>query len=175
MNNPSSAGSGGEKRSYPRWGSPGRPPADFEALVDRLGKWAGRATGGLLGDPGWTPAAEEDETADSYRVRVELPGISRDQISIDLEGHQVRVYGDLAGGGAEAGYLAHRSGRFEYRTDLPADARPDAVRADLAAGILTVTVPREGRGERRTVRIGDAEDRTDSGTASPGATGATPQ
>src|SRR5947209_3428923 len=101
---PREGGAGGDAGSRSAWGLPGWSAPDLEGLLDRFGKWAGRATGGLLGDSAWTPAAEEDETADSYRIRVELPGISRDLISIDVEGHQLFVHGDLIGGG-EAGYL----------------------------------------------------------------------
>ncbi|MEY9931239.1 HSP20 family protein [Catenulispora sp. GP43] len=157
MNDSSSPG-GGEDRSRPHWGLPGWHPSDLDSLLDRLGTWAGRATGGWIGGSRWTPAVEEDETAEAYRIRLELPGIPRDRIAIDVEGHQLSVHGDLVRG--EAGqdtYLAHRAGQFGYRTSLPADADPEAVRADLSAGILTVTVPRGGRGPRRTIRIDDTE------------------
>ena len=159
MTDPSSHRDSDEERSGLHWSLPGRPPADLDALLDRLGKWAGRATGGWLGDAQWTPAAEENETPDSYRVRLELPGIPRDLVSIELEGHQLHVHGELASAAESQGsYLGSRAGRFEYRTALPADADPEAIRADLAAGILTVTVPRVTQQERRTIRIEETED-----------------
>lgn len=159
MHDTSSPSGGGGDSSRPHWGLPGMPTADLDALLDRLGSWAGRATGGWLGPSRWTPAAEEDETPEAYRIRIELPGIARDRISIDIEGHQLHIHGDLARGEpGQDSFLTHRAGRFGYRTSLPADADPEEVRADLAAGILTVTVPRAARGPRRTVRIDDTDD-----------------
>ncbi|MEZ0110551.1 HSP20 family protein [Catenulispora sp. EB89] len=154
MNSPFSRDPGGEERSDRTWGLPWGPPAELEELVDRLGRWAERATGGRAHGTRWTPTVEENETADTYRVRVELPGIPRDHILVEVEGHQLCVRGDLdeaAAGGSS--YLAARAGSFAYRTTLPADADREDVRADLADGVLTVTVPRAGQTSRVTVPI----------------------
>jgi len=130
-------------------------PRDFEDLLDRFGRLTGWDVGGRSQSARWMPLAEEDETADSYRVRMELPGIPRDQVSVEVEGRQLCVRGDL---GEESGqddtYLTHRSGSFLYRTSLPADADLDSIGADLKDGVLTVTVPRSSGTGRRTVPIG---------------------
>lgn len=153
-------------------------PRDFEDLLDRFGRWTGWDVGGRPQSARWMPVAEEDETADSYRVRMELPGIPRDQVNVEVEGRQLCVRGDL---GEEAGqgdtYLTHRSGSFLYRTSLPADADLDSIQADLKDGVLTVTVPRSTGTGRRTVPIGGTagdviagettETVSGSGTSSP--------
>jgi len=154
MNSPFSRDPGDEERPDRTWGLPWAPPAELEELVDRLGRWVDRATGGQTRSARWTPVVEEDEIADTYRVRVELPGIPRDHIVVDVEGHQLCVRGGLdeAAAGASS-YLAARAGSFAYRTTLPADADHEDVRAELADGVLTITVPRAGQTSRTTVPI----------------------
>lgn len=147
-----------------RSGEPERPgfawglPRELDDLIDRLGRWAGWDAGGPRPQAArWMPAAEEDETADGYRVRLELPGIPRDRVSVEVEGRQLSVRGDLDETAEQQDtYLAHRAGSFRYRTSLPADADLDAVSADLSDGVLTVTVPRSGPAGRRSVPIGGA-------------------
>jgi HSP20 family protein len=128
-------------------------------LIDRLSRWAGWDPVGPRPQAAarWMPTAEEDETAEGYRVRLELPGIPRDRVAVEVEGRQLCVRGDLDETAApHDSYLAHRAGSFRYRTSLPADADLDAVRADLSDGVLTVTVPRSGPAGRRSVPIGGA-------------------
>ncbi|GAA2002009.1 Hsp20/alpha crystallin family protein [Catenulispora subtropica] len=132
-------------------------PRELDDLLDRFGRWAGWDVGGRAQPAHWMPIAEEDETADAYRVRLELPGIPRDRVRVEIEGRQLCVRGDLGETTTQQdSYLTHRSGSFLYRTSLPADADSDTVRADLRDGVLTVLVPRSSSAGRRSVPIGGA-------------------
>lgn len=174
MNTSSSRRPGGADLPGAAWGL----PRELDELIDRFGRW----TGWDLGRPGgsrWVPVAEEDETADAYRVRLELPGIPRDQVSVEVEGRELCVRGDLGESGKQTtSYLSHRSGSFVYRTSLPGDADSEAVRADLSDGVLTVTVPRSGPAGRRSVPIGSmapASGEVISGEAAESGSGTTPE
>jgi HSP20 family protein len=48
---------------------------------------------------------------------------------------------------------SRRTGRFEYRTYLPADVKADQVSAELADGVLTVTVPKSQAAEPRRIEV----------------------
>jgi len=131
-------------------------PRDLEDLLDRFGRWTGWDVGRSQSAQ-WMPVAEEDETADAYRVRIELPGIPREQVGVEVEGRQLCVRGDLGEDTSQGDtYLTHRSGSFLYRTSLPADADLDSIQAALKDGVLTVTVPRSSATGRRSVPIGGA-------------------
>ncbi|MEV4680603.1 Hsp20/alpha crystallin family protein [Streptomyces kurssanovii] len=46
-----------------------------------------------------------------------------------------------------------RFGQFDYRMNLPADADPERISADLTHGVLTVRVPRTGHEKPRRIEI----------------------
>ena len=140
MSHPSSSNNG-EGRPASLWSVPELCSVDLNALSKSLGDPMEGATG--FGGANWAPASEECETAEAYQVRLELPGVPRDRVSIDVEGHRLHVHGDLSNDEADRfGCLESRAGHFGYRTSLPADADPDGMRTGMVSGILTLTVPR---------------------------------
>jgi HSP20 family protein len=42
----------------------------------------------------WTPAADLTETEDAYLVEVELPGVKRDDITVETSGGELAVAGE---------------------------------------------------------------------------------
>jgi HSP20 family protein len=128
------------------------PFAEFEDLYQRMGQLLGGAFGG-----GWAPPADLSETDEAYPAEVELPGVARDDISVELAGQELVISGEFTDTGKEGRALrrGRRSGRFEYRVLLPgqADPDPDKVTAALADGVLTVTVPKAEAGKPRRIQI----------------------
>ena len=68
------------------------PSREFEDIYNRTGQLMNLAMGDLglarLADIPWSPLAEVSETDDAYRIQVELPGVSKDQIDIQLQGRE---------------------------------------------------------------------------------------
>jgi len=135
------------------------PLAEFEDLYQRMGQLLGGAFGGGWPPPvqGWAPPADLSETDEAYLAEVELPGVARDDISVELAGQELVISGEFTDTGKEGLALrrGRRSGRFEYRVLLPgqADPDPDKVTVALADGVLTVTVPKAEAGEPRRIQI----------------------
>jgi HSP20 family protein len=123
------------------------PSREFEDIYDRMGQLVNAALGDLgtawMADAPWSPPAEISETESAYVVAVELPGVPKDQINVQLQDREVIVSGEatdqLKGRRHRS---SRRTGRFEYRAILPGDVNPAGVTAQLADGVLTVTVPR---------------------------------
>ena len=90
------------------------------------------------------PLADVSETDDAYQVHIELHGIGRDWIDVQLVDGELIVTGEIIEeeNGGRRRRSSRRTGRFEYRTFLPGDIKPAQVSADLADGMLTVTVPK---------------------------------
>ena len=138
------------------------PSREFEDIYDRMGQLMNFAFGDLgLAGPGsrpWSPLAEVSETDDAYLVHVELPGIRKDQVDVQLADRELVISGDIKE--SEDGRRrrsSRRTGRFEYRTYLPADVKADQVSAELADGVLTVTVPKSEAAKPRRIEVKASE------------------
>lgn len=129
--------------AFTRWD----PLRDLLALHDQLGQLVGTDA------PGWTPPVDLYETAASFVLTAEVPGLARDQIEIHVEESRIVIRGDRSGGQVPCEHY-HRvergHGRFSRAFTLPEPIDVDSVAADLKDGLLTVTIPKAGgRGSRR--------------------------
>jgi HSP20 family protein len=137
--------------------SPFDPAREFEDIYDRMGRLMSAAFGdmGLLRPDGaWSPLAELSENDDAYLVRAEVPGVSKDNVNIELHDRELVIAGEVPE--HEEGrrhQSTRRSGRFEYRTYLPGDVNADQVDATLADGVLTVTLPKSEATKPRRIAI----------------------
>jgi HSP20 family protein len=138
------------------------PSREFEDIYDRMGQLMSFAFGDLgLARPGnapWSPLAEVSETDDAYLVHVDLPGIRKDQVDVQLMDRELVISGDIKE--SENGRRrrsSRRTGRFEYRTYLPSDVKADQVSAQLADGVLTVTVPKSEATKPRRIEVKTSE------------------
>jgi len=103
----------------------------------------------------WVPAVDIEETDEAFVVEAELPGVRRDDVTVDLRGNELAVHGELTER-ERVGVLrrrTRRTGRFDYRVTLPADVDGDRVAATLKDGVLRVEVPKATRGQPRRIEI----------------------
>jgi HSP20 family protein len=134
------------------------PSREFEDIYDRMGQLMNFAFGGLtpaaLADMPWSPLADLSETDEAYVVRADLPGVSKDQVDVQLQDRELVITGEIAD--TEHGRRhrsSRRTGRFEFRTYLPGDVNADGVTAQLSDGVLTVTVPKSEAAKPRKIEI----------------------
>lgn len=108
----------------------------------------------MLGDA-FTPLADVEETEDAFHVEIELPGIKKDDVTIEVAGRRLTVSGERKEK-ERVGILRRRTrsvGRFYYEVVLPGDIEDDGIAANLDAGVLTVTVPKTIGERPRRIRI----------------------
>jgi HSP20 family protein len=135
------------------------PSREFEDIYERMGQLMNAASADLAGVPAdipWSPAADLTETDDAYAVHVELPGVHKDQLKVQLTGRELEITGEIK---EPANGRRHRSsrraGQFEYRTIFPGDVKAAEVRAELADGILTVSVPKSEAARPSRINVTD--------------------
>ena len=143
------------------------PSREFEDIYDRMGQLMNFAFGDLArAEMPWVPLADLSETEDAYVAKVELPGVSKDQIDVQLQDRELVVSGEIPeeeekqdgqNGGQNGGRRRHRStrrtGRFELRAWLPGDVNADAVQGELTDGVLTLTIPKSEAAKPRKIEI----------------------
>jgi HSP20 family protein len=135
----------------PAWQSPRR---EMDELWDRVARtlfhWpegSGWSTGG------WTLPVDVAETDDAYVFEVELPGVRKEDIQVEVGEQGLSVTGEVKQR-ERVGVLrdgTRRTGGFAYRAALPAGVDPDRVEARVEDGVLTVRLPRGERAEPRQV------------------------
>jgi HSP20 family protein len=104
---------------------------------------------------GWSPRADVEETDDAYSVEVELPGVRREDIDVELDGGLLTVSGEVEEK-ERTGILRRRTrrvGLFRYTVTLPGEVDADEVSARLRDGVLTVRVPKSGTAQRRRIPV----------------------
>jgi HSP20 family protein len=111
----------------------------FEAPLSELAR-----TSQLLS--GWSPALDMHEDKDNLYVRVELPGMKREEIELSLHDGCLSLSGERKSEDtfkdAEV-YRAERFfGRFQRTVTLPVPVAVDKVKAQYKDGVLTVTLPK---------------------------------
>lgn len=120
--------------AFTRWD----PLRDLLAIQQRLDPFA-------PGPPGWAPAVDLQETADHYVLTAELPGLTREDIQIELVDGRLTLSGtrrerDLP---CEQYHRVERGhGSFSRTFQLPVPVDADRIVADLRDGILTITCPK---------------------------------
>ncbi|HEX5377344.1 MAG TPA: Hsp20/alpha crystallin family protein [Phenylobacterium sp.] len=119
--------------------------------------FAGRLTSPGLGLVGGMPVCDLKETEKDYQLAVELPGMGREDVDVEIVGDSLRIRGHKAQEKSEtrADYRIseRRYGRFERSFPLPPDAKRDAITATHADGVLKVVVPRSQTPQAETTKI----------------------
>jgi HSP20 family protein len=132
------------------------PFREFQDLYGRMGQiWQSALPDGGVFDDAWSPLADLEETDDAYTVEVDLPGVKKDDVTIELNAGELSVNGEIKEK-EHTGVLrsrARRTGRFDYRVTLPQDTDEEHVSAELTDGVLTVKVPKAEKAKPRRIEI----------------------
>ncbi|MDR7522985.1 MAG: Hsp20/alpha crystallin family protein [Armatimonadota bacterium] len=91
------------------------------------------------------PDADLFDAGDHLEARIDLPGVSQEDIQITLEGTVLTVRGQRkAEDVAEERYLCRERpvGRFAATFDLPMEVDGDKVKATFRQGVLAITLPK---------------------------------
>jgi len=121
-------------------------------LSDLLESW--RNWPSLLGE-GFTPPADVEETDDAYTVEIELPGVKREDLDIEVSGRRVSVRGERKEK-ERSGILRRRErtvGSFVYEVTLPGDVDEAGAQANLDEGVLNLRLPKPEHDRPRKIQI----------------------
>jgi HSP20 family protein len=106
----------------------------------------------------WLPAMDLVEADDHYMLRADLPGLSEDDVSIEVEDSVLTISGERKAEHEQRGEGYHRLersyGAFARSLTLPGGVDPDAVQASFDRGVLEVRIPKPEQRKPRRVTIG---------------------
>ncbi|WP_029896680.1 Hsp20/alpha crystallin family protein [Desulfohalovibrio reitneri] len=105
----------------------------------------------------WQPQADIFETAENITLQVELPGVAREDIRLEVKNRTLWLYGERRfekDAGETVYHQLERSyGAFARKFSLPGGADPDTMRAHLREGLLTVVIPKRPRDTGRRIQV----------------------
>jgi len=106
----------------------------------------------------WVPAMDLVETEDSLVLRADLPGLTEDDVSIEIKDGVLTVAGERKAEHEEKSegyYRVERSfGGFSRSLSLPQGIDADQVTADVDNGVLEVRIPKPEERKPHRVPIG---------------------
>jgi HSP20 family protein len=110
-----------------------------------VGKWSARF------------ANRSVETDDHYRMRMDLPGIPKEAVSVTVENDRLTIRGERKHASETEEDNVVRServfGRFYRMLRLPESVNEDEIKASFAEGVLSVEFPKTEKSKPKKIKI----------------------
>jgi HSP20 family protein len=150
-----------------RW-EPVRELSSLQSEMNRL--FNGFFDGGGSDSPRrWTPAMDLMEAEDHLVLRADLPGLSEDDVQIEVRDHVLTVSGERKTEREEKGegyYRVERAfGSFSRSMTLPEGINHDQIEASFDKGVLQVRIPKPEERKPRRISIGNGRQEAVEGKA----------
>jgi HSP20 family protein len=105
----------------------------------------------------WTPAVDISEHENEYQVRVELPGIGKDDVKITLESNILTIRGEKKLEKDVKEEDMHRMervyGSFQRSFTLPTVVKENEINAFYKDGVLTITLPKAEEAKPKQIEV----------------------
>ena len=118
----------------------------------------------------WVPAMDLVETDDHFVLRADLPGLTEDDATIELEDNILSISGERKSeheDRKEGYYRVERAyGAFHRQLTLPDGVDPEAVEASFEKGVLEVRIqkPEERKPRKVEIKAGGGSAKTIEGS-----------
>src|SRR5689334_6395958 len=136
------------------------PVRELDSLQGDMNRLFDRFFEGRTGNGGrrWIPPMDLRETQDHLVLRGDLPGLTEDDIDIEIKDNVLTVSGERKADKEERGegyYRVERAfGSFSRSLTLPQGVDADQVEANFDKGVLEVRIPKPAEAKPTRVQIG---------------------
>ncbi len=111
----------------------------------------------LTGLQNWYPSADISEGKDAYTVRVELPGVTKDDVKITLQENVLTIQGEKKQENETKDTNYHRLersyGSFSRSFRLPTLVKADKIDANYKDGVLSIVLPKADEAKTKEIEI----------------------
>jgi len=105
----------------------------------------------------FTPALNLSEMENEYQMTVELPGMEREQVNVEIKDGNLWISGKKHEEKEEKEKTFHRierrHGEFRRLIHLPGTVKEDKVEAKFTDGVLTITVPKSEEAKPKRIPV----------------------
>lgn len=117
----------------------------------------GTVDDGTLAPPVWSPAVDVAEQENEYRVKIELPGVSKDDVKITMQDNVLTIRGEKKQEKESKEPNYHRIersyGAFQRSFTLPTTVKSDRIEATYKDGILSITLPKAEEARPKQIEV----------------------
>ena len=137
------------------------PFREMENMLERYTQATGRSMANSetgLGFTEWSPSVDIEENDDTFMIRADLPGVSKDDIEVRLDNGVLCISGEKkvekeTGKGTKVHRTERFHGTFERRFTLPGSIDAGRVKADYKQGVLSLSIPKIESEKPKTIDI----------------------
>jgi HSP20 family protein len=140
-----------------------RWPSDFFGIQREINRvFDDFIHGGVQADEGfmtsyWTPAVDIAEQENEYIVKMELPGVNKDDVKISLEANILTIKGEKKQEKEEKNKNLHRVersyGSFQRSFTLPTTVKSDKIDAIFKDGVLSISLPKAEEAKPKQIEV----------------------
>ena len=107
----------------------------------------------------WEPPVDIYETDDAIVLQVELPGVSKDAVNVELHEHTLRLSGERTrespGTGGQYRREEGRYGAFQRAFRMPTIVDEAKIQATYTDGVLALRLPKQATATPQAIPIAD--------------------
>ena len=138
------------------------PFRDVAALQDRINRIFNESFGRRdlddeISEYDWSPPVDIYETANGIELKIELPGINKEDVSVEIKDNVLTLKGERLldpNVKDEQYYRKERSfGKFHRSFSLQDTIKSDLIKASFKDGILTVEIPKSEKEQPKKISV----------------------
>jgi HSP20 family protein len=115
----------------------------------------------------WAPAVDIFETDDAFMLKAELPGLSKDDVNIEVHDNRLIIRGERKRESEAKEDQYHRLermyGRFERVFWLPTTVDAEHIQATFTNGVLELRLPKSAAARSKQIQISEAQEAAGNG------------
>lgn len=105
----------------------------------------------------WSPLTDISENKDSYQIKVDLPGLDKNDVKVSYENNVLSISGERKQESETNDNKYHRIermyGKFYRSFTLPQHIKSDAIEAEFKNGQLLISVPKAEEAKPKQLEI----------------------
>lgn len=105
----------------------------------------------------WMPATDVEETDTHYLVTMDVPGVKKEEVNVELNGKNLTVKAERKSEKEDSGtgyrVTERFYGKWERSFVLPANVDGEKIEASYVDGVLKISIPKAEAGKPKLVKI----------------------
>ena len=129
---------------------------EINTIFDKFMR-GGTADDGSFDVSHWMPAVDVGEYENEYQVKVEIPGVNKDDVKITMRENILTIHGEKKQEKESKDFNYHRVersyGSFQRSFTLPTSVKHDKIEASYNDGILTIALPKAEEAKPKQIEV----------------------